>query len=295
MTKLLIIHVFLSLLLGLLGGRKTSKQERLCNIAWALFLPIGGAILVLVFFVLRNRVTKEVDLTEDDEIDSVILFTDRVDFDKETDVIALEDTLLLSNQMEKRRHFLEALKKDTSKYIDKLKIALKDEDVETSHYAASAISEIRRNLDLNIQSFSVEYEKMKDDIEFSIAYEKAIHEYVKSGLADQLAVRRMLVDQVNVLSHLISLGQDGELYYERVIDASFKLGNMSEGLNYCEKHHEKHKSESSFLHLMNYYYLIKDTKNFYDMLEKMLNSSLLLSSHTLDMVRLWRNEIQYEN
>ena len=58
---------------------------------------------------------------------------------------------------------IDVLKEDTMQYMEVIKTAVLNEDTETSHYAVSAVMEIKRKLSISLQQLSVKFDQNKRD------------------------------------------------------------------------------------------------------------------------------------
>lgn len=283
---LLAVHLVLSGMIGLMGYNNINKQERFCNFLMALFFPVGGYINVIILYLSRNKESKKIE--DRDEIDNIhVLFTDRFNREKDTNIVSLEETLLINDTKIKRKQLLNSLKKDFSKYIDMLKIALRDEDVETSHYAASAIAEIKRNIELKLQRFSAEYEKNKFDIEILIKYEEVLEEYFKSGLFDEYSLRKVAFEYSQVLETLVKSSEENEAYHNKLINVLLKNREYEKAGKYCKDFLRNYETQNAYLANLRYYYLLKDKKNFDVVFNKLLKSPIKLSNNGLNTIRFW--------
>lgn len=286
MAMYILGHLVLSCFFAVMGLNKINKQERFCNFIIALFFPIGGYIAVLILYVSRNRNVKEIQ-NEPDLEDALILFTERFDRQRDTNIVPLEETLLINDTKVKRQQLINALKKESSKYIDMLKVALRDEDAETSHYAASAIAEIKGKLDLKIQAFSVEYEKNKLDIGVLKQYADVLEDYLNSNLLDEYARRKTIFTYIGVLENLLNSHGRNSDYYNRLINALYETKEIDKAKKYCKDYLENCKDEGAYLANLKYFYLIKDKNGFDEVFNSLLGSSIKLSNKGIGIIRFW--------
>lgn len=286
MISIFTIHIIVSLLHGLLGIRKINRHERFCNFIIALFIPVGGYIIVLVLYILRESKTETIG--DDNEFeDPAIIFTDRMDREKEINVLSIEEALLVSNLRDKREQLISVLKRDTSRYIDKLKFALRDEDSETSHYAAAAVSEISRNLDIKLQAMAADYEKHSSDPETIRAYKDVLAQYLSSGLVDNLAKKRFLNDYVNIVEKLFEIEEESSHDYEVLVDSLIELSKYNKAELYSKKYLEKYPIEEAYMLNLKLLYIKKDKLGFGTLFKELLDSDIKLSTNGLQIVRFW--------
>lgn len=285
MNAYLWVHIVISLLIGVSGGRKVNRQRKLCNFVVALSFPVGGYLIcMLLAYAEPERSDKQAD---DDVANALVLFTDRANRDKDTNVVPLEETLLLNETKVKRRQLLDMLKGDASRYLDMLRLALRNEDAETSHYAATAIAEIRRNLDLSLQALSLQFEQNQHDEELLIQYAVVLQEYITSGPLDQQNRLRVLSTYIVVLKNLINLRSSPD-HYEDLIEALFLTKDYQTAGQVCRAFLANYESEAAYLGSLKYYYLIKDKANFDATLRRMQASKVQLTTKGLGVVRYWR-------
>lgn len=107
-----------------------------------------------------------------------------VEVEKELDVIPVEEALVMNEHADRRKVMIDLLKLDAMQHIDLLQKAVSNEDSETSHYAVSAIVEVKRNLTLAMQRLSVQYEADKSNLDVLRAYAEVVDGYARSGFLD---------------------------------------------------------------------------------------------------------------
>lgn len=290
MMLIIVGHLALSILAAFLGS-KTNKQERFTYFIIALFFPVGGLITVLTLYFSRSHNIKEID--EAPEIkNTVVLFADRINIEKEINIVPLEETLLINDPRIKRQQLIDTLKKDFGSYIDRLKIALRDEDIETSHYAASAVSEIRRKLDLRIQAFAVLYEKDKADPEVSKEYAAALEEYLNSKLLEDNRRKQMIYTYIHVLEAIVAGEEGSPDYYSKLIMALFESGDYEKAGKYCKVYLEEYENEEAYILNLKYNFLIRDKNTFDIILNSLKKSPVKLSNKGINIVRFWLDGVK---
>lgn len=286
MLILVTLHISLSICMGLIGMGRLNPQERFCNFLLSVFYPVGGVLLVLSQYLYRPKTLKEID--DDHEFEKpIILLTDRLNYETETNVLSLEEALALRDPTQKRRQLLEVLKQDSSRYIDKLSIALRDDDAETSHYAASALFELKRTLDLNIQAMAVEVNNGRKDPEFIIGYLKVIKEYLDSGLLDTNSRRRYAGEYASFAQHLIREGYEDSEIFRCLIEALTEIGEADKARGWCDVYLKAYDTEPAYLTSLRFHYSLKDYRSFREVFNRLVKSDVRLSHEGLTIVRFW--------
>ncbi|MDT3700459.1 MAG: hypothetical protein RO469_13690 [Thermincola sp.] len=279
-------HLLLSVIIAFIGVNRINKQERFANFCISLFFPVGGWITILILYLFKDKRIKEID-DETEEDSPVTLFAERVDMDKERNVVPLEEALLINDTKTKRQQLIDTLKKDFSQYVDMLKTAVRDDDVETSHYAAAAVTEIKRKLDLKIQEFSVRYEKEKQDLEIAKGYAGVLEEYIHSNLLDEINKKKVMFTFIHVLENILNSCPGDSKFYKILINSLLEAGEMDKAGEYCRVYLENCADEEAFLVNFKYFYLMKDKPSFDQLLKKLQSSNVRLTSKGVQVIRFW--------
>ena len=289
----LILHLIVSICTFFIGAKKNPLTERVGNVLIVFFFPIGGLLVVFLLAFLSDRKVSEL---EDDEFDNpIILFTDHINISEEVNILPIEELLTLEDITIKRKQVINTLKEDISGLLDKLQLALRDEDIETSHYAAAAISEIKRNMDLKLQEIQRLYEQRHEDPEIVNQYREVLHEFVDSNLYDEISVGRVISSYEEVLKNQLALNPESEVaIYDELIDLLFKEKKFDDAKDYIEKYMEVYDNEDSYIFMMELYYIMRDRIAFRKAYNVLLNSPVVLSNRGLEIVRFWMEGMKNE-
>lgn len=212
----------------------------------------------------------------------------RMETEKELSVIPIEDALLISEHQTRRRVMIDVLKQDTNHYLEILQRAVSNEDTETSHYAVSAIMEVKRKMLLALQDLSVQYENNKQDEYVVRTYAEVLKGFMNSGFLDERTLLKNRYTYLAVLESLTELGENSEWAYHEKVNVELELGMFAEaeatGLLYIEKHPF---SEDAYLCLLKVYYTTKSSVKLYETLDRLKRTPMRLSNHALTLVRFW--------
>ncbi len=118
--------------------------------------------------------------------------------DKPGAVVPLEEAILINDVQTRRKVMIDILHRDPAQYLDLLKVARSNEDVEVTHYATTTIIEIQRGFELEIQHKSFLVKNNPSDIVLLDDYIDALNRYINSGLIEGhlLVKQRMLIMQI---------------------------------------------------------------------------------------------------
>ncbi len=203
---ILFIHIIIALVYSVFiySGRTYLRKEQ---IAFIVIVPIfgplmGGTIEVMNF--LGKQGVKPINIeslgSEED-----ILWATLKSFHENTDIVPLEEAILINDVEVRRRFMLETLYTDPSKYLDVLNLAKYNDDVETSHYATTTISKAQKDFQLATQKLAVALENEPDNISILNRYIETLENYIKSGLLEEHLLRNMRIVYSKALDRKLEL------------------------------------------------------------------------------------------
>lgn len=256
-------------------------------------LPIVGWLFPIFWpkhWFQSKRDAVESDLFEDKDdpdLHQIGIHT-TVDVEKELNVVSIEEALLVSEYSARRAVMINLLKQDALNYMEILQKAINNEDTETSHYAVSAVMEMKRKLTVSIEELSLKYESNKEDVHTSRAYADVLHSYMKSGFLDERTLRKYKFTYILVLEQLISISPEDDFAYIEKVDAELEMGALLEAeqtaLLYLDRFPH---TEDAYLYLLKVYFYMKSYHKLQETLNLLKRSPLSLSNHALTLVRFW--------
>lgn len=301
MLELIVLHCLVSLLYAVIQRRK-SKQEVLPRLLIVFFLPLIGIILLLVTDTIKmtsdkneNYLKLESDLLKLKEESSLFR---RADVSKEMNIVPMEEILLLNDTRIRRKMLIDALKEETIWQIGTLEAALGNDDTETVHYAAAALSEMRRKLQLQLQDLSVKYESNKKDIDVIRAYANVLKKYLESALLDKRTHMKYSFTYSFVLEQLLELDQSDEHAFIEKINCELTNENYEKAKAFCHMFHQHHpNSEHPYVLTMKVHYMLGSYPDLMAELSRLKRSNVKVSHSTLLLIRFWsqRDTAQIES
>lgn len=272
---------------------KRDKKELVIRVLIPLFFPLIGLIYLLLFdyFIKGQYETNHID-----EIENIFtqqlpegkeMYT-KIDLQSEINSVPLEEALLLNDNSKKRKLLMDALRDELLQNPGILKAALTNEDTETSHYAASAVMEMKRKFFISLQEFEVQYEQNKHDSNVLIPYAEVLEKYLSSGFFDERTYQKYQVTYSTVLENLLENHQHEEKYFQQKVNCELVVQNFDKARQYCEKFLICHpQSEIPYLMAMKLFYNLRSFAELHQVLDKLKSSSVRLSNEALQMVRFW--------
>lgn len=215
--------------------------------------------------------------------------------EKEMNVVPLEEALLVNDLSTRRRVIIDLLKQDSIGYLEVLRMAVSNEDTETSHYAVSAIMEVKRKLTLMLQEFAVQYEENKDDPHLLRSYADVLKSYMRSGFLDERTMVKHNHLYSTLLDRLLEIAPESTDAYIEKINADLDLGNYMDAERTALIYREKYpRSEDAYLCLLKIYYTLRAVDKLMRTIEELKSTPIRLSSRALTAIKFWSKGDQDE-
>lgn len=298
MLYLYLIYEIVSAII--LALAKRNVKEWLLGMTLVSFLPLIGWLLPSIWpkkFISNEGKFLEDYMNEQTNDIEIELLTkeESVKREKELNVIPIKEALVINDFTTRRKLMLDVLKKDTMQYIDVIKMAVLNEDSETSHFAVAAVMEVKRKLSLSLQRFSVEFEKNQQDTTVARSYAQVVKEYMASGFLDDQTLKKYKYIYIQAVGILIEHGQGEPEIYQEKMSVEMELHEYEEaektGLQYLEAYP---LHEEPYLFLMEYYYRTKSKMKMQEILDELMNSTIQFSNRALTVVRYWSGGNKHE-
>ncbi|MDQ8736271.1 hypothetical protein [Paenibacillus sp. LHD-38] len=291
-----ISYLFLcGLLLGIRHNR--DKREWLLRFILAAALPVIGFLLPLFWRKRWHERNASHASARIAELDVAVTIEDlsghtgiyrKPETEKEMNVVPLEEALLVNDFTNRRRIMIDLLKRDSLEYLEVLRLAVSNEDTETSHYAVSAIMEIKRKLTLTLQELAVKYEDNKQDAYLLASYADVLNSYMRSGFLDERTMLKHKYTYTEVLGKLIEADPDTAGAYTDKLEMELDLGEYAAAERTAKRFIERFpRSEDAYLSLMNVYFTLRSIDQLKQTLEQLKQSPIRLSSKAIIAVRFW--------
>jgi len=256
------------------------------------FCPVIGPLYYVCAYVMY-KIDFRKKLVYDDDVNFSKSKVENImfpDYETEIQAVPLEEVFIVSNNEDKRRTLLDSLKKDFQKSLGTISKALDDEDIETSHYAATAIMNATSDFLVELKGLDDEYQKNKSDYEINRQYADYVLEYLTSGILDEVKYRRHAYLYIDLISNM-QQNHPGSLTSKDVTSAVDILLHIKEyalaeewALRGIALHDY---NERSYLCLLKTYYETGQHRKFFKTLDDLKASDISLSQKGLEFVRFF--------
>lgn len=256
----------------------------LCPVTGPLFF-LGSHLLFLLFF------RREVDLED------VVFSKERIrqhlkaDEERERDIVPVEEALAVSDQKYLRGLMLKVLRGDIQKSLEAITLALDSEDSETSHYAASVLQDELNEFRTYVQKLYVEMQHEEEDEtdceEMLIGYMDAVlKQKVFTGVEQSRFVEMM--DEAAQELYRKDIAKMTPAYYEAVILRSLELKLFEQAGVWCQRLEEAYPDQlTAYSCRMKLYYTEGKRKQFFEVLDQIKKSEIVIDSETLEFIRIF--------
>lgn len=287
---IIIISTFISIVYLTAGFVKKSGEMKISGIIMLLAPPVG------VLFYSGHYVAMKL-LRGDGELDleDVTFSKKRRNrilnpiVEEEMQSVPLEELFIVASDTEKRKYLLAELKKeDVVPDYGIIAKALDNDDVETSHYAAAAITNVKATFENGIRIFDNDYHRRKNDLEFVREYADYVLSFLRSGILAEIEKRKYSYLLINILTsteHPESFLTDRD--YVNIVDEAIKTGDFSIAEKWAKFAFSLSENENTYLSLLKIFYVTHQNEDFFEMIEKLKKSDIPLSHNGLALVRFF--------
>jgi hypothetical protein len=289
---LIIAHSVICLIYFAVNLKFKSLQDSFYKFFIIFFLP-GAGLIFLIFLAILNKIPSRSDSIVDSYLEHIrgqkhVHYEEAVDFENEMNTVPFEDSLNFSNNKSKRAYLIYILKKNFVSHVKGLQKAIKSQDTETSHYAASALMEIKKQFEILLANSYEKYKNNRDNVSAIQEYANTLKKYLKSGLADKVDYYNYLEKYSAALSELLSRHLTNEDYFVDKINSDLELRDYKGAEDYTERFFKNFpNSEKPYLALMKFYYLNRDNKSFLNMLKVLKNKKIGLTEYGESVIKFW--------
>lgn len=213
----------------------------------------------------------------------------RPDLLNETNMISLQDALILNSNQVKRKTLMNVLKNDFLQQAPLLAAALKSEDNETSHYAATALQQAKSLLAKQLRHIERELTERPNDLDVMIRYLTILKQMIDMEFLDRHTQLKYTYSYLHALTAFIELGGtiDPEYHIER-IQIALSLGEYEQALSASELFLVQHpRREQAYFEAMHVHYAMKNVTQVHHLVDALRASDIRLSPEGLQQLRFW--------
>lgn len=217
-------------------------------------------------------------------------FLSNVDKENELEVLPLEEVLTVSATKDRRRAMFNMLKMDISENLHLVREAVKNEDSETSHYAAAALTDVFNRFNLELNDIQVKYDSDRSNEKINTEFLDTVLRILNSGGLLGVEKTKYYYLCINLIFNLEKYHPEAitEAYYAMMVKALQETGRAHDAEQWAELSLERQPdAEQSYLNVMYIKYILGKEDEFGEILKRLRSSDIALSQKGLDIVRFW--------
>lgn len=211
--------------------------------------------------------------------------------ERERNVIPVEDALAVSDDRSLRTAMMNIIKGDMQDSLSSITLALNAEDSESAHYAASILSNKLNEIRMETHKF---YQQMKQEDSESTVYEEALIAYMDEFLKqkifmdlEQYQFVRMMEEAAELLFEKDASKLKPE-WYESLCLQLLEIKDFESVEKWCARMEEQYPDElCTYTSRLKLYFTVKNKKAFFQTLNALKNSNIVIDSETLEMIRIF--------
>ena len=260
----------------------------------AMCLPVAGLLVAAAIEVMKHGTPVNIFESENEAIENDVgrrwIVAQKVE---DTVFMNINDALMLSDINTRRKLILNIIKHEPEMHMPGLKAALENEDGEVSHYASSAVTHILSKLLVELQGYISQYDENKDNEEFLLGYTNTLKTYISSGFAEQKIVMTYIHYYRDVLLQLIGIKVASETHFAELVDIYLSEKDHTNALKYAQHFLDTYpESDVAYMKYANVCVESKNNELLVEIIEKLFNSSIMLSPKNMASFRFWLQAIK---
>ena len=273
---------------------KDNRKQYVMNMFIMLLCPVVGilyfflAFLKFHFIELGERDLSDVEFSKKHQTSRV-----KADEERERNIVAVGEAILVSDQEQKRANMLNVLLGDTEEALSAIALALNSDDSEVAHYAASflqskmdAFREKVSRMQKMIEEGNIEDEECQDHILELIRY---MNHMLKQKVFMQVE-QVDYVDQMEQLCEKLFQNARSKISpecYEWILSRIMDLGEYERAEVWGYRFSEQYPDVlSAFTLRLKLYFETNQKEKFFEVMGQLRASDVLIDNRTLEMIRM---------
>ena len=204
---LLILHLTVCILIwaGIRSGMLKVKKYLIIPV---IFVPVWGALSMLILHLQvfsKAENSRKIGIEKLQVNEEIYKNNFRLREENDHDIVPLEEALLINKPGVRRELIMDVLNDDPEEYMDILKQARMNEDVEVVHYAITAMVELSKEYDFRLQKLEKLYAASPNDPEVLDQYCNFMEEYLNQGILEAQMEKEQRVRYIRLLNQKLKI------------------------------------------------------------------------------------------
>ncbi len=209
----------------------------------------------------------------------------------ERNVIPVEEAIAVNEKRSLRTAMMSIIRGETQESLSSIALALEAEDSETAHYAASVLSDKLNEFRMNVRKM---YARIQEEESGQTDGEESLLDYMNDLLKkniftelEQKGFVRMMAETAESLYQKDASRFTGERY-EGVCLRLMEIEDFEGARKWCLRAAENCPGElCAYTCRLKLYFVLKEKESFFQTMEALKQSEVVVDSETLEMIRVF--------
>lgn len=271
-----------------------NRKQYVMHTVIMLLCPVVGILYFFLAFLKYHFVNLgERDLTDVEFSKKRHVPRVKADEERERNIVAVEEAILVSDQEKKRINMLNVLLGETEESYSAIALALDSDDSEVAHYAASFLQSKMDTFRENVRK--TQQNIAESDIQEEECQEQVLEliKYMNHMLKQKVFTRVEQVDFVKQMEQLCeTLFQNARhkmvpACYECIMGRNMELREYDQAELWGERFREQYPDQlSSYTLRLKLYFETNQKDKFFEVLDQLRASSVVVDNKTLELIRM---------
>lgn len=290
---ILIMNTLIAIIVFIISFRhKDRRRNKLLMLSWFIFIvPLLGSLYILLAkyftFIKRKDHIDMGDISFSQGREKEVL---PPDFQTEMNYVPIQDAMRVSDIPSLRQLLLSVLRNNAETTISSIAMAINSEDTETSHYAASYISDALSESRRTVQDMVEEMENNPEDPEMNLLALEYIHKILSFKIMNDIEQKSHIYIMDHVAENLFAnnLWYMSETHYLWMVDWLLYARDFDMADKWINRAREyrPHTLETYKAHL-HLYSERKMPEEFLNCLDELKQSDIPVDEEILNLFRLY--------
>ncbi len=265
-------------------------SNKIIFITLFIFVPVVGPLAWFICKFVKNNSSEDIALEleelKSDKNKDIVNSISKIELIQEIDKLSMNDALILNDAATRRKMVMDIVgQEDIIDYIEVLRNALGNKDIETVHYASAIIMQAQKQVMQNVAEYKKRYELSPESSEALDEYEMMLYKTIFSNLYDNTTVNRYIEDYTSLSNKILGKAKADEKYFARRINIEIKKGNTKELLATCRMYQNSYThSEGMILSCMKSAVALKDRNLLNNTIKLVVKNNIQLSDETKEYI-----------
>lgn len=212
--------------------------------------------------------------------------------ERERNMVPLEEAIEVTGEKDLRILMMNVVRGDIQKFLASIALALNSEDTETAHYAASVLQDALNNFRMNVEKQRQLVEEGGPNMSI---YAEQLIDYMNQVLEQKVFTDMEQKNYVGIMDEICDIYYEkypGKMTSSQFEAISMRLLEIEDFVNckkWCDRAGYHYPNTlSTYTCQLKLYFTNGQKKQFFEVIEELKKSSVVIDSETLELIRVFR-------